>query len=173
MAKNIKIELASTNEDIYFDSFFIVNQLLKENNVYPSSQKRIMMSKFLYGIMMNNEQIGFVSASSDEKYYSDVLVLDLCILKPYRKSGIANTILPRVLTAIEHNNQYSNEFVIIEKTRSHDDQIKGIKYSDNVVLLQNRLDEMNYIHPDGIERNKRVISGREAFGNSQIKGEKR
>ena len=170
MAKNIRLELSSVNEDVYFDSFFIVNQLLKEKNVYPSSQKRVMMAEYLFALKINDDQIGFVSAVKDDKYYSDILSLDLCLLKPYRNIGIANEILPKVVSAIEHED-FDNKFIIIEKNRSHDDQIDGIQYSDDIVLLQDRLDEINYVHPDGIVKPHRVVSTKEAFyGFSDNKG---
>ena len=172
MAKKIRLELSSSNEDIYFDSYYIINQLLNEKNIYPSSQKRITMSDFLFALKQNDKQIGFVSAFKDDRFYSDVLSLDLCLLKSYRSNGIANKVLPRVVLAIEQSSEYNDEFIIIEKSKSHDDEIKGIKYSDDIILLQDRLEEINYTHPDGIERGKKVVSGREAFFNPNNKGRK-
>jgi hypothetical protein len=163
MAKNIKLTLSSNNENVYFDSFNIINQLLREKNVYPSSQKRIMMSKFLYGLIADGTQVGFVSASKDEKYYPDILSLDLCLLKQYRLPGMADKILPKVVTAIEQNRLYDNEFIIIEKSRSHDEDVKGIDYSNKIVLLQDRLSELNNVHPDGINKPTKVVNAKHSY----------
>ena len=162
MANNIKVLLSSNIDDVYYDSIYIVNQLMREKNVYASSQKRLTMADYIFAIMDKDKQVGFISAVKGDNFYDDIISLEVCLLEPYRCSKSINKLIPKIVKRIETDKNYDNEYIILEKNRSHV-FIDGIRYSDDIILLQNRLEEIDYDHPDGIKKNHRIITSKEAF----------
>ena len=166
MANNVRVLLSASTDDVYYDSLYIVNQLLREKNVYTSSQKRLTMADYIFAIMDHDKQVGFISAIKGDTFYNDVISLDICLLEPYRISKNFKKIIPKIVKKIENDSNYDNEFIVVEKKRSHIN-VDGIKYNDDIVLLQDRLNEIDYVHPDGIVATHRVCYSKEAFINNK------
>ena len=137
---NIDIRLSDMNDSYYFNSNEIVTELLNESNVYPGSQKRIFMSKFLFAIIYDNKQIGFVSCLLEGV---NVLSLDLCLLKEYRNLNIADEILYRVVDEIKNNSLYDGEIIMINKNKVHDNITVGLNMGDNNIMLNCIVRESN------------------------------
>jgi hypothetical protein len=136
------IVLSNMNDYYYFQSAKMVSSFLQESDIYPSSQKRINYSDFLYAIMVDQKQVGFVSAYKEEEH-DNILNLDLCLLKEYRFKGYGNQFLKQIVRLIEANRKYKREFIIIDRSKAHDDITFGFDIGDNKVLLQNRIHELN------------------------------
>ena len=137
---NIDIRLSDMNDSYYFNSNEIVTELLNESNVYPGSQKRIFMSKFLFAIIYDNKQIGFVSCLLEG---ANVLSLDLCLLKEYRNFNIADEILYKVVDEIKNNSLYDGEIIMINKNKVHDNITVGLNMGDNNIMLNCIVRESN------------------------------
>ncbi|MCR5224393.1 MAG: hypothetical protein K6C11_04525 [Bacilli bacterium] len=149
---NIDIRLSDMNDSYYFNSNEIVTELLNESNVYPGSQKRIFMSKFLFAIIHDNKQIGFVSCLLEG---TNVLSLDLCLLKEYRNLNIADEILYRVVDEIKNSSIYDGESIMINKNKVHDNITVGLNMGDNNIMLNCIVRESN---------KHKVIDSKNKFG---------
>ena len=149
---NIDIKLSNMNDDYYFNSNEIVTELCNESNVYPGSQKRIFMSKFLFAIIHDNKQIGFVSCLLED---NNDLSLDLCLLKEYRNLNIADEILYKVVDEIKNNSSYNGEIIMINKKKVHDNITVGLNMEDNNIMLNCIVRESN---------KHKVIDSKNKFG---------
>lgn len=137
---NIDIRLSDMNDSYYFNSDEIVTELSHESNVYPGSQKRIFMSKFLFAIIHDNKQIGFVSCLLED---TNELSLDLCLLKEYHNLNIADEILYMVVDQIKNSSLYDGEIIMINKNKVHDNITVGLNMGDNNIMLNCIVRESN------------------------------
>ena len=110
----------STNDcDLYSDLANISTYLSNNTNGYASASKRLFLSKYLYAISYKDENIGFISLVKDDRYVSDILLMDLCLLPEYQEMSIGDLAIYELKDDIVKQEDYNNEFIMLDKSKTN------------------------------------------------------
>lgn len=146
-------------EDIYYNSsaiFEVEDMMITESSIkdiFQGKYKRLLASRYIYMIHKGEENIGFTYLV-DEGVDSNILFLDMGLLKRYQNQGIGTKVLEKLV------NMDFDEFIIGETKKNNIStniigKRIGVKVADtedrNFYLLQkDRVEE--FIDYNGLEK---------------------